>query len=113
MSIRCSVICLTITEANKDIFGIIPEHFENDIVQPILYCDLVGTLPIQSLELLDTKERGSALVRHVSDSLPSEFLALLLVLGTRRLVATELQVLLLTLRRTVESALAWLIFQGI
>lgn len=58
MSVRCSVICLTITEANKDSFGIIPEHFENDIVQPILYCDLVGTLPIQSLELLDTKERG-------------------------------------------------------
>ena len=42
----------------------------------------------------------------VSDGLPSEGLARLLVLGTVGLVTTDLPVLLLALRGTVESALA-------
>ena len=91
---------------NEGGFGVILEHLQNDIVQPMVYGHPVGTLPIEALELLDTKERGLALVGHVSDGLPSEGLARLLEVGTGRLVATDLPVLLLALRGTVESALA-------
>ena len=91
---------------NEGGFGVILEHLQNDIVQPMVYGHPVGTLPIGALELLDTKERGLALVGHVSDGLPSEGLARLLVLGTVGLVTTDLPVLLLALRGTVESALA-------